>query len=165
MTGVQTCALPIWEFLRESELELAPSPRQQMYIQRFYLYLNMTKPSERLYLSWSRVNSAGKSIRPAYLVDVVRRFYPSLTVAHPQNRSPLEQIVTGQEGLEYLAEGLREYAEGLLPGEKEQEFLTIYRVYGQEDLRGKREFLTEAAFRRYEDRGLPRAVEIGRAHV
>ncbi len=146
------------EFLRESELELAPSPRQQMYIQRFYLYLNMTKPSERLYLSWSRVNSAGKSIRPAYLVDVVRRFYPSLTVAHPQNRSPLEQIVTGQEGLEYLAEGLREYAEGLLPGEKEQEFLTIYRVYGQEDLRGKREFLTEAAFRRYEDRGLPRAV-------
>ena len=28
------------EFLRESELELAPSPRQQMYIQRFSLYLN-----------------------------------------------------------------------------------------------------------------------------
>ncbi len=34
------------EFLRQSDFELAPSPRQQMYIQRFYLYLNLTKPSE-----------------------------------------------------------------------------------------------------------------------
>ena len=33
------------EFLIESGTEMAPSPRQQMYIQRLYLYLNMTKPS------------------------------------------------------------------------------------------------------------------------
>ena len=64
------------EFLQESEYELAPTPRQQMYIQRFYLYLNMTKPSRRLYLGYSKVNSAGKSIRPAYLVDVVKRYSP-----------------------------------------------------------------------------------------
>ena len=41
------------EFLIESGTEMAPSPRQQMYIQRLYLYLNMTKPSERLYLSYA----------------------------------------------------------------------------------------------------------------
>ncbi len=146
------------EFLRESELELAPSPRQQMYIQRFYLYLNMTKPSHRLYLSWCRVNSAGKSVRPAYLADVVRRLYPDITVGHPEQRSPLEQIVTGQEGLGYLAEGLREYAEGGLSGEKEAEFYTIYRVYGDGILGEKRNFLTDAAFRRYRDTGLSQAV-------
>lgn len=146
------------EFLRESSLELAPSPRQQMYIQRFYLYLNMTKPSHRLYLSYSRVNSAGKALRPAYLVDVIQKMYPLLTVKYPQQRSPLEQIVTGQEGLEYLARGLREYVEGVLPREKEQEFFTIYRVYGEGELQEKRKILTEAAFKRYEDRGLSRAV-------
>ena len=32
------------EFLVQSGLELSPSPRQQMYIQRLYLYLNMTSP-------------------------------------------------------------------------------------------------------------------------
>ena len=48
------------EFLIESGTEMAPSPRQQMYIQRLYLYLNMTKPSERLYLSYAKVNSDGK---------------------------------------------------------------------------------------------------------
>lgn len=146
------------EFLRESELELAPSPRQQMYIQRFYLYLNMTKPSERLFLSYARVNSAGKSMRPAYLVDVVQKMFPSIVTEHPQLDSALEQIVTGQEGAYYLAQGLREYAEGMLTGEKEQEFFTIYQVYGEEEWREKRDFLTEAAFCRYRDQGLSRAV-------
>lgn len=146
------------EFLRESKLELAPSPRQQMYIQRFYLYLNLTKPSRRLYLSYSKVNSAGKSIRPAYLVDVVRRLFPGLSVQYPQNKAPLEQIVTGQEGAGYLAEGLREYVEGMLSPEREQDFFTIYQVYGEEGLREKRDFLTDAAFRRYQDTGLSAAV-------
>ncbi len=146
------------EFLRESDLELAPSPRQQMYIQRFYLYLNMTKPSRRLYLGYSKVNSAGKSIRPAYLVDVVKKIFPGLTVEYPQQRSILEQIVTGQEGAGYLARGLREYAQGLIPEEEERDFFTVYQAYGEEGLKEKRDFLTEAAFMRYQDTGLSAAV-------
>ncbi|MCI9336073.1 MAG: helicase-exonuclease AddAB subunit AddB [Lachnospiraceae bacterium] len=146
------------EFLRESDLELAPSPRQQMYIQRFYLYLNMTKPSKRLYLAYSKVNSAGKSIRPAYLVDVVKKIFPGIPLRYPQNRSVLEQIVTGQEGAGYLARGLREYVEGVTPKEEERDFFTVYQAYGEEGLRGKRDFLTEAAFKRYRDTGLPAAV-------
>ena len=146
------------EFLRESELELSPSPRQQMFIQRFYLYLNMTKPSEKLYLSYAKVNSAGKSMRPAYLVDVVQKMFPALEVEHPELRSSLEQIVTRKEGETYLARELREYVEGTLSPEKEKEFFTIYRVYGEEELEGKRDFFTEAAFKRYQDSGLSAAV-------
>ena len=129
-----------------------------MYIQRFYLYLNMTKPSHRLYLSFAKVNSAGKSIRPAYLVEVVKKIFPGLTVACPQLRSPLEQIATRQEGAGYLARELREYAEGVLPPEREAEFFTIYQVYGEEELEPRRRFLTEAAFKRYQDSGLSAAV-------
>ena len=146
------------EFLRESELELAPSPRQQMYIQRLYLYLNMTKPSHRLYLSWAKIGSDGKSLRPAYLIDTMKQLFPDLTVEHPQLRSPLEQIVTRQEGAGYLAEGLREYVAGTLPPEQEQEFFTIYHAYGEEELLGGRSLLTEAAFKRYQDSGLSAAV-------
>ena len=86
------------EFLIESGTEMAPSPRQQMYIQRLYLYLNMTKPSERLYLSYAKVNSDGKGIRPSYLIDTVRKLFPQLAVEYPQNRSRLEQIEGRQEG-------------------------------------------------------------------
>ncbi len=146
------------EFLRESELELAPSPRQQMYIQRLYLYLNMTKPSERLYLSYSKVDSSGKSLRPAYLIDTLKKLFPGITVEYPQLCPMLEQIVTAAQGEGYLAEGLREYVSGTLSRERAREFLTLYRVYGEEKLEGKRGFLTDAAFRRYQDTGLSAAV-------
>lgn len=144
------------EFLIESGTEMAPSPRQQMYIQRLYLYLNMTKPSERLYLSYAKVNSDGKGIRPSYLIDTVRKLFPQLAVEYPQNRSRLEQIEGRQEGARYLAEELREYADGTLREEERQDFYLMYRAY-ETDPEG-RDRLTAAAFRRYKESGLSRIV-------
>lgn len=142
------------EFLRESQLELAPSPRQQMFIQRLYLYLNMTKPSGMLYLAYSKVNSAGKSMRPAYLIDTVKKLFPDIRTEYPELRSALDQIVTGKEGAGYLAAGLREYAAGALSREKEREIFTIYLAFDDEKLCQERDFLRAAAFRRYRDSGL-----------
>ena len=144
------------EFLIESGTEMAPSPRQQMYIQRLYLYLNMTKPSEQLYLSYAKVNSEGKGIRPSYLIDTVRKLFPAMIVEYPQNRSRLEQIEGRQEGARYLAEELREYVEGTLPEEERQDFYLMYRAY-EADAAG-RDLLTRAAFRRYRESGLSRIV-------
>lgn len=144
------------EFLIESGTEMAPSPRQQMYIQRLYLYLNMTKPSEQLYLSYAKVNSEGKGIRPSYLIDTVRKLFPAMSVEYPQNRSRLEQIEGRQEGSRYLAEELREYVEGTLPEEERQDFYLMYRAY-EADAVG-RDLLTRAAFRRYRESGLSRIV-------
>lgn len=144
------------EFLIESGTEMAPSPRQQMYIQRLYLYLNMTKPSEQLYLSYAKVNSEGKGIRPSYLIDTVRKLFPAMSVEYPQNRSRLEQIEGRQEGARYLAEELREYVEGTLPEEERRDFYLMYRAY-EADAAG-RDLLTRAAFRRYRESGLSRIV-------
>ena len=144
------------EFLIESGTEMAPSPRQQMYIQRLYLYLNMTKPSERLYLSYAKVNSDGKGIRPSYLIDTVRKLFPQLAVEYPQNRSRIEQIEGRQEGARYLAEELREYADGTLREEERQDFYLMYRAYEADP--EDRDRLTAAAFRRYKENGLSRIV-------
>ena len=144
------------EFLIESGTEMAPSPRQQMYIQRLYLYLNMTKPSQRLYLSYAKVNSDGKGIRPSYLIDTVRKLFPQLAMEYPQNRSRIEQIEGRQEGARYLAEELREYADGTLREEERQDFYLMYRAY-EADPEG-RDRLTAAAFRRYKESGLSRIV-------
>ncbi|MBQ4536077.1 MAG: helicase-exonuclease AddAB subunit AddB [Lachnospiraceae bacterium] len=146
------------EFLQESNLELAPTPRQQMYIQRFYLYLNMTKPSEQLYLSYSKIDSKGKSIRPAYLVDVVQKLFPDLQVEYPQNMDVLEQMVTPREGVRYLSEMLRDYITGVIPKEQQQTFFSVYQAYGESPVLPVRELMTEAAFKRYLDSGLAKAV-------
>lgn len=147
------------EYLKESQLELAPTPREQMFIQRLYLYLNMTKPSHELYLSYAKINSSGKSIRPAYLIDVMKKLFPSLLPQFPQNRPILEQVVTPEEGLGYLAQGLRCYVEGSTAEANNPSFFTLYQAYGESQEQTKlRELLTRAAFHHYQENGLSRAV-------
>lgn len=151
------------EFLRQSELELAPSPRQQMYIQRLYLYLNMTKPSDLLYLSFAKMNSEGKAMRPAYLIEMLQQLYPGLTVEYPEMAPVLSRIMTPEEGLPYLAGVLRDYAGGLCR-EAESDMsqtalFTIYNAYEETPafvpLLQK---LTDAAFYRYEQGRLSKEV-------
>ena len=155
------------EFLKDSQLELAPTPRQQMFIQRLYLYLNLTKPSDRLYLSYARMGNDGKSIRPAYLVGVLQRLFPGLEVGRPDREPVLSQVVTPREGMRYLAQGLRDYVEGAMSGLGEQsggelagqDFFSLYAAYaGQQEQREKVELLRRAAFLHYQESGLSRAV-------
>lgn len=147
------------EFLRESELELAPSPRQQMYIQRLYLYLNMTKPLEQLYLSYAKMGSDGKSLRPAYLIDLVRKLYPALVVEVPENDPVEEQLVCGADGVGLMADMLREYAGGRLGEEEKCRMYTFYHSYhDKEQYQDTVDQLVETAFYRYQDTPLSKLV-------
>lgn len=118
------------EFLQESEFELAPTPRQQMYIQRLYLYMAMTKPSRFLFLSYAKVDSEGKSIRPAYLINTVIRLFPKIVIAKPQLRRIEEQLDSPADVLSYLVDLLRRYAlNGLDDAQSERDrqvFFTLY---------------------------------------
>ena len=148
------------EFLQQSDFELAPTPRQQMYIQRLYLYMNMTKPSQRLYISFSRISSDGKSIRPSYLIDTIREMFPWLGIkkADVMEKS-LMQIVGKKDGLSLLSGELREYAKGRKGCLSEEELISLYHLYEQDetyrDYAGK---LAEAAFKQYEHKPLAKAV-------
>ena len=147
------------EFLRESDLELAPSPRQQMYIQRLYLYLNMTKPSDQLYLSYAKVGNDGRSLRPAYLVDLMRKLYPALTVETPENNPLEEQIVCGSDGMSVMADLLRDYACGRVTEESTRQTYTFYHSYrSRAKYQDTMDWLIETAFYRYSDTPLSRMV-------
>lgn len=66
------------DFLENQQVELAPNSRETMYIQRFYLYQNLTKPSEKLILSYAKANGQGQALSPAYLISTIGRLYPQL---------------------------------------------------------------------------------------
>lgn len=108
-------------------MELAPTPRQQIYIQRLYLYMNLTKPSQSSYLSFSKTDAAGKSIRPAYLIAKLQKMFPELQTEYPQNLPVSEQIMTVKDGLAYMAVQMREYADGYLQEDAEKHFLDTFR--------------------------------------
>lgn len=98
------------EFLHSESYQLKPSAKENMYIQKFYLYLNLTKPSEKLYLSYSSSNSQGEVIGPAYLIHSLEKMYPFLQTEE-ESEELLDKIETPESAMEYLIEGLRMSAE------------------------------------------------------
>lgn len=147
------------EFLAESGMELAPTPRQQMYIQKLYLYMNMTKPSDTLYLSYARMSSEGRSMRPAYLIDTVKKLFPSIRVEKPEELPKLVQVQTLEDGRDGFVQGLRRFADGRMErgGEDEQNFRHLYQIYaGAEKTREWAGNMSDKAFYSYRDRPLAR---------
>ena len=95
------------DFLGGQGIELAPGPKELMNTQRFYLYLNLTKPSERLCLSYSMSNGKGEATGPAFLIRTVQTLFPKLKTERaeePQNE--LELIETPNTAVEYFLSGL-----------------------------------------------------------
>lgn len=143
------------EFIKESGWELAPTPRQQMYIQRLYLYLNMTKPSEELYLSYAKVGNDGKSKRPAYLIDTVRKLFPGIELQCPEAFPVEEQLTNGEDGIRFFTDLLREYAVGRLDSDEESKLFTFYHAYRQNDSYIYRiDGLIDTAFYTYKENAL-----------
>lgn len=96
------------EQFRRQKIALSPGAKEQIYIQKFYLYMNLTKPSRYLYISWSRVSGDGKAIRPAYLVQDIRRLFPEICVSDETDRPVQEHEINKRTGLKWLSAGLRE---------------------------------------------------------
>lgn len=145
------------EFLKDSDIELAPTPRQQMFTQRLYLYMNMTKPSERLYLSYARISSDGKTLRPSYLIDTVKALFPCTYQGNLMEgkESVTERIMGKKDALPYVAEELRERAQGRVGGMTDEEFFSLCRIYWEDSaFRGQMEKLLQAAYEHYEHKPL-----------
>ena len=66
--------------LKEASYELAPTEREKSFMQRFYLYLALTKPKDALYVSFAKISNSGESLQKSYLISVLQELYPSLTI-------------------------------------------------------------------------------------
>lgn len=106
------------------KLMLSPGAKEKTYIQKFYLYMNLTKPSEQLIVSYAKASADGKALRPAYLVQDLRRMFPDIKVVEEGNRNLAERELTRDGGIKELAAGLRERHQGL--SDKWKELYTWY---------------------------------------
>lgn len=136
------------EFERETlsgfDIELAPTAREKSFIQKFYLYLNMTKPSERLYLTFSQAGQDGEARRRSYLVNVVLRLFPQMScrTAEP------DAAATPQSSMRYFLAGLAEAKNGAAA----EEWRALYAWYMRhENWAGTVAEYVKAAFYRHRD--------------
>ncbi len=140
------------QFFIEQGRELAPTPRRKLFEQRLYLYQNMTKPSDRLYLSYSRVDGSGKTALPAYLIRVIQGLFPLLDVQRvgAENGQAIMNIATPEDGLDDFAEVLRVYLNKETAQEEQaKEFLQVLcMAYGSDEVA---EIIREAALTTYDN--------------
>lgn len=132
------------EILRGTGIELAPSARENSYIQRFYLYQNLTKPQDHLYLSWCSGSGDGTVMRPSYLVSSIIKLFPKLTVQEEKEvGTAIDQVTSKKNGMLYLTRGLQNVREGV----PDAAWLELYGQYlKDEDYRERVQELVKAAF-------------------
>ena len=95
------------ERFQKERISLAPGGKEQAYIQKFYLYMNLTKPSEKLHVYYSKVSQDGKSMRPSYLIQELRRLYPLLSVADEEEKGLCAVELTEDMGIGALVKGFQ----------------------------------------------------------
>lgn len=117
------------EFLKENAITLSPTVRENAYIQKFYLYLNLTKPSEKLYVTYARTSADGKALRPSYLTGVLKKLFPLLTVRQEEEAKHTEYLTTPEASMEFFLQGLKKMAEG----EGSKEWKELYSWYLQHE--------------------------------
>lgn len=120
-------------FLDEQAFELAPTARQAAYTEQFYLYLNLTKPSHRLYITYAQTNQEGKSSMPSYIINRIQQIFPNLqpenmddaaTLLHREMPST-EELLGADQGMQILLEGLRRYGREDMP----EHWMELYRYH------------------------------------
>ncbi len=112
--------------LSGDKFELAPDPVTKMSNGQFYLYMNLTKPSERLYVTYAAVGEDGKTIRTSYLIGKILALYSGLAVKYGYD-SEAEALVQNDRGRRAFLASLRAFA----AGEAEEDFGELYRWHAE----------------------------------
>ena len=66
------------EKLKENNIELAKSTIEQIYDDNFNTYKAFTTAEENIYLSYSSLDSEGKSLRPSIYISKIKKIFPKI---------------------------------------------------------------------------------------
>ncbi len=117
--------------LEKFGVTLAPTLKTNSFIEQFYLYINMTQASHKLYVSCCNMNSKNENISPSYIISRIAGLFPSLKID-----SYKKTIITTKEAsISRLVEGLTAMVAGVQ--EDVEEVLSLYKLYidmGQKEL-------------------------------
>lgn len=88
--------------MAEAGIELAPNAEEESYAEQFYLYLALTKASEKVIVTYSVMGSDGTSKRPAYLIGKIKELFPALVVQWEREEKSVQKILGSDYGRTYL---------------------------------------------------------------
>lgn len=142
--------------LENANFRLAPSASEQTFIERLYLYLCVTKPSEKLYVSYSTMAPDGKTQRPSYFVREIQ----SLFTEFKEKTIVCDDICVNLYDIaRIVARDLPDYVSGRMNDAKKEVFFDrISMLKGSEEGSRWLAALFASAFAIYEPETLPREI-------
>jgi ATP-dependent helicase/nuclease subunit B len=120
--------------LQEQQVVLSPSAREKSFVQRFYLYLIMTKASHKLYISYAKKNSEGKATPASYLIRNIKQMFPNVPVENYEgNRQQFAYIKIPKSDIAWSDENyiktLSENAASMLYGDELRGSVSAFEKY------------------------------------
>lgn len=109
------------EVLNDHGISMAPTTKTSAYTEQFYLYLAVTKPEDKLFLSYSLMTATGESRQPSYFLDRIQKLFPQLTVLEQEDI---------QKQWAYTIEDATEQLIALMRDNREEKFQWLQTLYG-----------------------------------
>ncbi|MGN0165074.1 MAG: PD-(D/E)XK nuclease family protein [Lachnospiraceae bacterium] len=92
------------EAMGEAGCKIAPGVKDKTLNEEFYIYLAISKPRERLYISYALTGDDGKEAKPSYIVNILS----SLTGVKPcmHHKNGISDLAGFDRGLSYVTESI-----------------------------------------------------------
>ncbi|MDO4938986.1 MAG: exodeoxyribonuclease V subunit gamma [Lachnospiraceae bacterium] len=137
------------EKLKEAGFELSPTVREDLLIQRYYLYRLFTKPGDKLTVTYAGLDLKGSQLQPSYIIGYLTGLYDNLKIEEAVDVRELYNI---SSAVRRVGEKLRDIRSGAGP---DAEFGNLYAyLIGDEKTREKIQLITSAALYVYKQRKL-----------
>lgn len=118
------------KMLEEQGVMLSPGAREKYFNQKFYLYLNLTKPSEYLYLSFSKSNSTGESINSSYLVEEIFNIFPQIKIDDMEEKMlNADSVMCSNQGIDYIISNINRF--NAMHQEDKEKFMMYYKYFAE----------------------------------
>lgn len=98
LTGEEREALEAWG------CKLAPGMKEKPSNEEFYIYLALSKPKERLFLSYSLTDNGGGEAKPSYIVNILSAVTGVMPAVY--EKSSISDKIGFDKGLSYILDGL-----------------------------------------------------------
>jgi len=85
--------------------------------ERLLVYLTLTQPSEKLYLSYSTADGTGAPLNPSEIISNIKRLFTNINISICKKAENYTDVKTEKQAFELLSEGLGQntpFAQGLL---------------------------------------------------
>ncbi len=110
-TGIisQTERMALKKALEKKDSYIAPTDREKSFMQRFYIYMILTKASDKLCITYPTSDSEANALSRSYLIDELIEMFSDIEIDVVTDIAPRDYLVTVDSSKRYVSSALRQY--------------------------------------------------------